>query len=41
MRLNLRYLSSVKSDLFRGGGGGGGVGGGKGADFIGLKRAQV
>ena len=23
MRLNLRYLSSVKSDLFQGGGGGG------------------
>lgn len=27
MRLNLRYLSSVKSDLFRGGGGGGQEGG--------------
>ena len=29
MRLNLRYLSSVKSDLFQGGGGGGGGRGGQ------------
>ena len=29
MHLNLRYLSSVKSDLFRGGGGGGGQEGGQ------------